>query len=66
MSKLITASNIEQPDDFYQLLTDMTLGLSDHQVCEANARLILLLCNHIGELPVLQEAITAASSHLHQ
>ena len=65
MSKLITTANIDQPDDFYQLLTDMTLGLSDQQVCEANARLILLLCNHIGELPILQQAINTASPHLH-
>ena len=66
MSKLITNANIDQPDDFYQLLTDMTIGLNDQQVAQANARLILLLCNHIGELPVLEQAITAASADLHR
>jgi len=38
--------------------------LSDQQSQQLNARLILLLANHIGDLAVLREAISAASQDL--
>ena len=47
-------------DDFYDLLIEGHRGLSDAQSELMNARLVLLLANHIGDLRVLQEAITAA------
>jgi hypothetical protein len=47
-------------DDFYQLLIDAHRDLSDEQSRLVNARLILLLANHIGDLRVLREALTAA------
>ena len=47
-------------DQFYDLLIQGHQGLSDAQSELMNARLVLLLANHIGDLRVLQEAITAA------
>ena len=51
-------------DDFYQVLIDAHRDLSDEQSQMLNARLILLLANHIGELAVLREAIAAAREDL--
>jgi hypothetical protein len=47
-------------DDFYELLVQAHAGLSDADSDSLNARLVLLLANHIGDLRVLREAITAA------
>ena len=49
-------------DDFYELLIEGHRGLSDEQSELMNARLVLLLANHIGDLRVLREAIAAARS----
>ena len=47
-------------DDFYDALVSAHGGLSDAQSELLNARLLLLLANHIGELAVLREAIALA------
>lgn len=47
-------------DDFYEALIDMHHDLSDEQSAQVNARLILLLANHIGDLGILQQAMTLA------
>ena len=47
-------------DEFYENLIDAHNGLSDEQSEAFNARLILLLANHIGDLRVLREALQAA------
>ena len=47
-------------DDFYQLLIDTHRDLSDEQSARLNARLILLLSNHIGDIAVLREAMQIA------
>ena len=47
-------------DDFYQLLIDTHRDLSDEQSARLNARLILLLSNHIGDIAVLREAMQLA------
>jgi hypothetical protein len=47
-------------DDFYQLLIDAHRGLDDDRSAMLNARLILLLSNHIGDLAVLREALMLA------
>ena len=47
-------------DDFYEALIDSHRGLDDAQSQAVNARLILLLANHIGDLRVLREALAAA------
>ncbi|HET9762951.1 MAG TPA: DUF2783 domain-containing protein [Casimicrobiaceae bacterium] len=52
--------NIAAPDDFYQELIDLHRGLSDEQSARVNAKLILLLANHVGDVAVLREAMMAA------
>ncbi len=47
-------------DDFYQLLIDTHRDLSDEQSAMVNAKLILILSNHIGDIAVLREAMAAA------
>ena len=59
---LITTPHLEAPDDFYEALIDAHRELSDDQSQQLNARLVLLLSNHIGELAVLREALDAARS----
>ena len=51
-------------DDFYQLLIDAHRDLSEEQSLKLNARLILLLANHVGDLKVLREAVAAAADDL--
>ena len=47
-------------DDFYEALIDTHRDLSDDQSAAVNARLILLLANHIGDIAVLREAMQIA------
>lgn len=60
MSVLITAPNMANPDDFYEALIDMHRDLDEAQSQAVNARLILLLANHIGDTQVLREAMIQA------
>ena len=57
---LNTAPNLDRPDDFYEALSDMHRGLDDAASQDVNARLILLLCNHIGGHDLLVEAMQRA------
>jgi hypothetical protein len=57
---LITTPHLEAPDDFYEALIDAHRGLDAAQSHALNARLVLLLANHIGSLAVLREALRAA------
>jgi hypothetical protein len=47
-------------DDFYEALIQAHHGLSDDESRLVNARLILLLANHVGDLHVLRQALDAA------
>ncbi|WP_326537694.1 DUF2783 domain-containing protein [Pseudorhodoferax sp.] len=47
-------------DAFYDRLVGAHRGLTDEQSELMQARLLLLLANHIGDLNVLDEAITLA------
>lgn len=49
--------NLARPDDFYEALIDMHRGLTPAQSHVINARLVLLLANHIGDMAVLQDAL---------
>ena len=52
--------NIADPDDFYAELINSQRDLDEEQALRMNARLILLLANHIGDRTVLTEAIACA------
>jgi hypothetical protein len=58
--KLITDPHLSAPDDFYEALIDAHRDLSPAQSHALNARLVLLLANHIGALDVLTQALAAA------
>ena len=47
-------------DDFYEALIDTHRDLSDEQSAMVNAKLILLLANHIGDMSVRREAMAIA------
>jgi hypothetical protein len=47
-------------DDFYEHLIEAHRDLSDAQSALVNAKLILLLANHIGDIAVLREALAVA------
>lgn len=51
-------------DDFYEALIDAHRDLTDEQSEQLNARLVLLLANHIGDLSVLREAFAIARKGL--
>jgi len=57
---LITAPNLEAADDFYEALIDAHRDLDADRSQALNARLILLLANHIGSQRVLLDALAAA------
>ena len=57
---LITEPNLETPDPFYEALIDTHRDLSEAQSHALNARLVLLLANHIGQHAVLVQALKAA------
>lgn len=64
MSSLITSHNFEAGDDFYEALIDAHRDLSDAQSHELNAKLVLLLANHVGAQSVLLEALAAARANV--
>ena len=47
-------------DDFYEALMRTHEGLEERESHTLNARLLLILANHIGDLTVLQEALALA------
>ena len=57
---LITEPNLDAPDPFYEALIETHRDLDEAQSHALNARLVLLLANHIGRLDVLQQALAAA------
>jgi hypothetical protein len=60
MATLNTEPNLAAPDDFYEQLIAMHRGLSEAESVRVNAKLILLLANHIGDPQVLEQAMDAA------
>ena len=53
---LNTQANIADYDNVYQHIIDMHQGLSDEESQSANAKLILTLANHIGDIDLIKEA----------
>lgn len=60
MSKLITDGRFANPDAAYTAIIDAHRGLGDAESGELNARLVLILANHIGDPEVLGEALALA------
>ncbi|MCA2013982.1 DUF2783 domain-containing protein [Cereibacter sphaeroides] len=60
MANLTLTRNIARADDVYQQLIDAHQGKSKAESDAFNARLILILMNHIGDEAVIAEALAAA------
>lgn len=60
---LIHTPNIPDPDGFYEALIAAQRGLSDEQADMLQAKLVLILANHIGERAVLSEALALARAN---
>ncbi|GJI86868.1 DUF2783 domain-containing protein [Duganella hordei] len=59
-SRLNLNVNLDDYDEFYEMLVDSHHDLTEEQSKMLNAQLILLLSNHIGDPDVLREAFVLA------
>lgn len=66
MTRLNVEPNLARFDDFYEALIEMHRGIDDAQSKMVNAKLILLLANHIGDPDVLREAMRHAREGIAQ
>jgi len=60
MTQLNIEANLTSADDFYEALIDAHRDLTFEQSHLMNAKLVLLLANHIGDLDVLKDAMQRA------
>ncbi|MCX8132425.1 MAG: DUF2783 domain-containing protein [Roseococcus sp.] len=60
MSRLSTEPRLADPDAVYALLMEAHRGLDEAASRMLDARLVLILANHIGDAQVLAEAIALA------
>ena len=60
MTKLVTASQFADPDAAYVALVEARRSLDEQAAAALDARLVLILANHIGDIDVLREAIALA------
>lgn len=54
--------NLARPDDVYNAIVDAHKDLDAEQARAFDARLILLLVNHIGDEAVIREALKEAAA----
>lgn len=59
--QLILTANFESADEFYADLLTAHEGLSKAESDAFNARLVLVLANHIGTRAILKQALAAAA-----
>ncbi|MDB5437696.1 MAG: mhpA [Caulobacteraceae bacterium] len=57
MTQLVLTPNILGADDIYEQLIGLHEGLTDQESLAANAQLILVLINQIGDTALVTEAI---------
>ena len=57
MNKLRSAPGVANPDDFYARLIELHEGLSSEESHKVNAKVILMLANHVGDTDVLYEVL---------
>ena len=62
MNTLNLNPNIPNGDDFYEKLLNAHERLNKEQSDALNARLILILSNHIGDMDILEQALNATKS----
>ena len=59
-SSLVTRPNLADADGFYAALLAAHKGLAEAESHALNARLVLILANHVGDRAVLDEALALA------
>jgi hypothetical protein len=59
-AKLSTESNFPDPDAAFRMIVEAHRGLGDAESAALNARLVLILANHIGDPGVIAEALALA------
>jgi hypothetical protein len=62
MTALSTESRFRNPDAAYVALVQARRGMSEAEAAALDAKLVLILANHIGDLDVLKEAIVLAKA----
>lgn len=62
MTRLVTQSRFADPDAAFVALVEARRGLTEEAAAALDARLALILANHIGDIDVLKEAIALAKS----
>ena len=62
MAKLDTSARFADPDAAFVALVEARRGLTEEAAAALDARLALILANHIGDLDVLKEAIALAKA----
>lgn len=62
--RLRTDDRLQRPDELYELLVQAHRDLTPEQSRLLNAKLVLLLANHIGDLQVAREAVAIARERL--
>lgn len=60
MSRLTLKPNLGGADEVYEALVELTEGLDEVESLRAQARLILLLVNHVGDSETVLQAIRLA------
>jgi hypothetical protein len=60
MQTLKTNPNLAKPDDMYELLISAHEGRTKAESDTLNAKLILILMNHIGDEPTIRQALKLA------
>jgi hypothetical protein len=60
MADLITARNLAEHDDFYARLLAAHRGLTEAESHALNARLVMILANHVGDAEALDQALALA------
>jgi hypothetical protein len=60
MTALKTENSFANPDAAYEALVNAHRQLSEAESAAFNARLVLILANHVGDLAVLKEALALA------
>jgi hypothetical protein len=62
MTDLILTPNLDNADDVYAAILSEHDGLSPKDSAALNARLILILANHIGDPKIIRQALNAAKA----
>jgi len=63
-TRLMLDPNTPDPDGVYQMIIDMHKDLSEDESHAVNARMILILANHIGDKSIIAEATGVARENM--